>query len=230
MTIVVPESPKKAGRPKGSHGNGKTMAEIAGRERRKLAVIEFERRADEARSNASDISKITELRAQQRERKFELYAHQESKRAPQAQIDQRPTLWFLGFLAGVMFLATAALTADGTIGAAATAQFSIDWFGFLLFGAIEVSVLAFMLIYYVNGSRVDYEGNPEPATRWFVAMIAASTVAAGLSVYHAVDLYDFDVSSIEMWVGIVIRLTSTIFFVLISKGIASVIFAKAVRF
>ena len=229
MTMAVPE-PGKPGRPKGSRGNGKTMQEITAREKRKLALIEFERQAEEARSSANEIAKITAIRAQQRERKMELYEKQEVKRAPQFQIDQKPTLWLLAILAGVMFLTTAALTADGTIGAAASARYEVEWFGYLLFGAIEFAILTFMLIYYLKGSRVDYDGEQENATWWFVGMVAASAVAAGLSVYHVLDVYNFDLSSVEAWVGIAIRLTTTIFFVLISKGIASVLFAKAVRF
>jgi len=228
MTIAVSE--KQPGRPKGSSGNGKTIKEVAEREKRKLAMIEFERRSDEARSAVVEIAKIADLRARQRAAKFDLHEKQESRRAPQFQIDQSATLWMLSILAGVMFLATAALTADGTIGAAASARFGIEWFGYLLFGAIEMAILVFMLAYYVKGSRVDYDGNPEPAAQWFVAMIVASAVAALLSVYHVLDLYNFDIMSIDMWVGIVIRLTVTVFFVLVSKAVASVLFAKAVRF
>ena len=230
MTIVVqnPE-PSKGGRPVGSRGNGKTMKEIVAREQRKLAVIEMETRATEARAAAEDINKITALRAEQKARKLSLYEEQEAKRAPQFQIDQRPTLIGLAALAVVTFITSAILSADGTIGAGEAARFVHFSFGFILFGALEVAILAFMLMYYVNGSRVDHDGNPVRATQWFVAMIAAATVTVGLSVYHVLDLYAYDWLNIDMWVGIGIRLTVAVFFVIVSKGLATVLFAKAVR-
>lgn len=219
----------KGGRPPGIRGNGKTMKEIIAREQRKLAVIEMETRATEARAAAEDVNKITALRAQQKSRKHELYAEQEFRRAPQFQIDQRLTLWILVGLAVITFITTAILTADGTIGAAASARFAHPAFGFILFGSIEVAILAFMLMYYVNGSRVDYDGNSVVARPWFAAMIGTSAIAVGLSIYHVLDLYSYEWSSIDLWVGIGIRLTVSVLFVLISKGIATVLFARAVQ-
>ena len=76
MTVVIPQpqpDANKGGRPRGSRGNGKTMNEMIEREKRKLARIEMETRATEARAAAEDIARITELRAQQRERAAELY-------------------------------------------------------------------------------------------------------------------------------------------------------------
>jgi hypothetical protein len=224
MTIAT-----TAGRPKGSTGNGKTMKEIVAREERKLARIEFDRQADEARAEAENITRITAIRAQQRERKFDVYDKQEAKRAPQFQIDQSPILWLLISLAAVTFITTAMLTADGTIGAAAAAKFSVDWFGFVLFGVFEVATLAFMLMYYILGSRVDYEGKRVKSAQWFVAMVAASAITVGLSAYHVLDLYNYDLTNIDVWVGISIRVVASIFFVLVSKGIATALFAKSVQ-
>jgi hypothetical protein len=159
----------------------------------------------------------------------ERYAAQEAKRAPQAQIDQAVTLWVLIGLAAVTFVATAILTADGTIAAAEAASFAFDWMAFVLFGAVEVAILAFMLMYYVKGSRVEYDGTPVKAVQWFVAMVFAASVAVALSVYHVLDEYDFDFSDVDMYVGIVIRLVVSLLFVFVSKGLASTIFARAVR-
>lgn len=158
------------------------------------------------------------------------YAKQEAKRASQFQIDQPGTLFLLVGLAAFTFLTTAVLTADGTIGSSVAARFAFEWMGFLLFGAFEVAILAFMLMYYVLGSRINIEtGEREKATRWFVAMVAVSALTVLLSAYHVLDLYDYDWLSIDMWFGIGIRLAVSTLFVLVSKGISGVLFARAVR-
>lgn len=231
MTIVVPitPDPQPPAKRTTTHGNGKTLKEIKAREERSLARIEMQAKAAAALAVAEDAAKISELRAQQKARVTELYVKQEQARAPQFQIDQRPILWLLVTLAAITFVTTAILTADGTIGSAAAARYAEPWMGFVLFGAVEVAILAFMLIYYISGSRLEYDGTRTKSGRWFFAMIVASAVAVGLSVYHVLDLYEFDWLSVEMWVGIGIRLVTAVFFVVLSKGIASVLFAKAVQ-
>lgn len=235
MTVVPTSKPEVAvsgntgGRPRGSTGNGKSLKEIAAREERRLARLSAEQSIREAQAASADLNRISELRIAQRERKHTAYTQQEAKRAPQFQIDQRATLYLLGAFAAVMFITTAILSADGTIGAAASAHYAFPWFGYLLFGAVEVAVLVFMLTYYVLGSRVDHDGNPVKAGHWFFAMVIASFVAVGLSVFHVLDVYKFDWTSVEMWVGVGIRLATTVFFVIVSKAVATVLFAKAVR-
>lgn len=229
MTIE-PMSQPTPGRPKGSVGNGKTLKEIAAREERNLARMRTQQTIAEARNAAEDLGRIAELKAKQRARLHEQYNVQESKRAPQFQIDQTVTLWTLGALSAIMFIATAILSADGTIGAAITAHYAVSWFGYLLFGAVEIAVLVFMLTYYVLGSRIDYEGNPIKATPWFIAMIVAAGAAVALSVFHVLDVYRFDFTSIDLWVGVGIRLVTTVFFVIVSKALATVLFARAIQF
>ena len=182
----------------------------------------------EALAAAEDIAKITALRAEQRARVAELYAKQESARAPQFQIDQRVTLWTLSALAAIMFVAAAVLTADGTIGSAIAARFAWPWMGYLLFGVFEIAILVFMLLYYVRGSRVDYDGKRVSSLHWFAAMVFAASVTVAASAYHVMDLYNYDFASIDLWVGIGLRVIAALFFVLVSKGLASVIFAKSI--
>lgn len=226
MTIEVPmsqpEPVNKGGRPKGSTGNGKTAAERIARAKQTAAVQIAEAEAAAKQAEA-------QRRRDQVERTARLFTEQEAKRAPQFQIDQRATLTLLGALALVTFIATAILTADGTIGSSVAARFASPVFGFILFGAFEVAILAFMLIYYVLGSRIDNDGNPVKATRWFVAMIGAATITVALSVYHVLDLYNYEWLNVDMWVGIFIRLVVALFFVVVSKGIATVLFARAIR-
>lgn len=227
--VMMPEPTKKPGRPAGSRGNGKTLKEIAAREERSLARIQMEQQLTEARAAAEEITKITRLRAEQKALQTEAYVKQEAVRAPQFQIDQRPTLYLLGALAAIMFIAAAVLTADGTIGSAAAARFVEPWMGYLLFGVFEIAILVFMLLYYVTGSRVDYDGNRVPSVHWFWLMVFASTVTVIASAYHVMDVYDYEFTSIDLWVGIGLRVVAALFFVLVSKGIASVLFAKAVQ-
>lgn len=175
-------------------------------------------------------SNITIQQRQVEQQKHERYLTQEKARAPRVQIDQKITMYVLVVIGGLVFVATAALTADGTVGSAAAARYAVPWFSFLMFFATEVAVLGLLLIYYMVGSRVDDEtGEPNRAGRWFTGSVIASGIAAGLSVYHVLHLYGYDWLNVDMWVGSAIRLTTTVFFVVISKGLANVIFAKALR-
>lgn len=229
MTVVIP-TPNPPGRPKGSRGNGKTLKEIEARETRKLAQIEFQKKADAALADAEDAQRIAQLRSEQKARATEQYVKQEEARAPQFQIDTRFTLWLLGILAGIMFIAAAVLTADGTIGSSLAARFAAEWFGYLLFGVFEVAILVFMLLYYVTGSRIDIAtGERVKSEHWFWLMIFASAVTVAASAYHVMDLYEYDFNNIDLWVGIALRVVAALFFVLVSKGIASVLFAKAIQ-
>lgn len=225
--LVATPEPKP--QPRARRGNGKTARE-------KLARIEAARQVRAAEIEAQGQAARDKIRAEietRREaaqvRKFELYDEQEKARAPQFQIDQRGTLYLLGALAAVTFLATAILTADGTIGAAASARFAVPWFGYILFGAFEIAILAFMLMYYVLGSRVDYDGKRIKSTQWFVAMVVAAGFTVLLSAYHVLDVYGWEWTNVDMWIGIGIRLTVAVFFVAVSKGIATTIFAKSVN-
>lgn len=217
------------GRPKGVRGNGKSAKERIARAQREFEVEQHRADLEVKRVEAVLAQELAGRKAEQQKRVHDLYVRQEQNRAPQFQIDQRGTLILLAALGTIMFLTTAVLTADGTIGSSAAARYAFPWFGFLLFGAIEVAVLVFLLVYYVRGSRINYDGTPVKAAQWFVAMVAASVIAVAASVYHVLDLYDYDWLSVDMWVGVGLRLTTTIFFVLIAKAVATVLFAKAVR-
>lgn len=228
LSTTSPAS-RTGGRPVGSRGNGKTQNEKIARAKRNFEVEKTEIAIEAERAQIAVLRAVEKRKEEQQARVDKLYNTQESKRAPQMQIDQPVTLWVLVGLAIITFLATALLTADGTIGAAAAARFATDWMGFVVFGVFEVATLAFMLMYYVRGSRIDIiTGKQVNSSQWFVAMVFASIITVGLSAYHVLDLYDYDIANIDVWVGIGIRVTASLFFVLISKGIAGVLFAKAI--
>lgn len=236
MTVVVPVNPeRRRGRPSGASGNGKTIREMEERVKKidaqvaikhRLAQANLEIKAAESRAEMAIA--IADRRKAQADRVIETYEAQEVVRAPQLQIDQKPIFWILIVIAGAVFLSTALLTADGTIGAAESARFGIDWFSYILFFVFEASTLGFMLMYYIRGSRIDIiTGQRVKASQWFVAMLISAILTVVLSTYHVLDLYGYAWGSIDMWFGIGIRITAATFFVIISKGIAGVIFAKA---
>ena len=220
-------------------GNGKThnerLARIARRSEasqmeiaESRAVRKAQLDADMERSRANIAVQIAERTTSQAQRVIDKYEAQETARAPQLQIDQKPVFWVMLSLGILVFLATAILTADGTIGAATSARFGVAQFAYILFFVFEAATLLFMLFYYVRGSRIDIiTGKRVPAAQWFVAMVFASIFTVALSAYHVLDLYEYDWESIDMWVGIGIRIVASVFFVLTSKGIAGVLFAKA---
>jgi len=232
MTIVTqnPQPPERApGRPKGSRGNGKTAREKIIRIENATLVRQAEIAAQAQEARDKILSQVEARRAQQADRVFSTYEKQEVKRSPQFQIDQRGTLLLLVGLAIVMFITTAILTADGTVGSAGAAQFFSPVLGFVLFGAFEVGILVFLLLYYIRGSRIDIiTGKRVKAIQWFVAAVAVSAITVALSAYHVLDLYDYDYSNIDLWVGIAIRVAVSVLFVVVSKGIAGVLFAQAI--
>lgn len=233
MTIVNidPAQPpaRRGGRPKGSTGNGKTAQEKKARALRNFEVERTEIEISAQRDQLEIVRDLESARLGQKRRVMGLFTEQERKRAPQFQIDQRGTLYLLIGLAAFTFLTNALLTADGTIGAAAAARFGISWFSYILFGSFEVGILATMLMYYIRGSRVDMvTGKRVRAGQWFAVMVALSILTVSLSAYHVLDLYKYDFTSINMYVGIGIRLAVSVLFVIVAKGIAGVLFAKAV--
>lgn len=231
VQIDPPQPPERRGpgRPAGSRGNGKTAKEKIARIENAQLVRAAEVRAMAAEAKLKIIQQVEERRAKQGDRVFDTYEAQETKRSPQFQIDQKGTLYLLVGLAVVMFLTTAVLTADGTIGSAGAARFISPVLGFVLFGAFEVGILVFLLLYYIRGSRINIiTGKRVKSIQWFIAAVAVSALTVALSAYHVMDLYEYDWSSIDLYVGIGIRVAVSVLFVLISKGIAGVLFAQAI--
>lgn len=149
---------------------------------------------------------------------------QEQKRAHRFQIDQNGTLYLLVTLVGLSFLATAALTADGTIASAAYAQLQFGWMSVLYFAALEIAALAFLILYLVIGSR-----EAERPALWFKLLVADTILIVGTNVFHVLDAYGFDWDSPELWAGVVLRSVVPVFFVLLGHGLSEAVFAKAVK-
>jgi hypothetical protein len=167
----------------------------------------------------------------QRAALIERYERQESKRAVPVQIDQPGTLYVLIALSGVTFLSSAALVANGTIAVAEFIGLAYGWMGWLAFGAVEVVILAFLLGYLVIGSKSDpITGAPRTDGRvWFGAMVAFSAITIFANAFHTLEFWDFVWVEPRMWMGVVLATAIPLSFILVSKMLASAVFAKAIN-
>lgn len=160
------------------------------------------------------------------------YIQQEAKRATRQQIDQPATLKILIALTVLSFVSSAVLVAEGT---ALVAQYMIfpkgfESFGYLVFGSVEVAILALMLLYLLVGSRPDEldPSKPAPANRWFVAMGVFVGITVLCQVFKTLDGWEYAWTEPKMWVGIVLSTIVPLSYVLISKGLSTAVFARAI--
>lgn len=182
-------------------------------------------------------SKAAEKQARYRNNKnavqkqnMERYLQQESKRATRPQIDQNGTLYLSIALSVITFLASAALVANGTIAVAIFMGLAADWLAWLVFGALEVAILTFLLFYLMIGSRSEEQGGGEKSARlWFRLMVAFSGIVILANGFHAVEYWDFQWAEPRMYVGMVLAMIVPLSYVLVSKGLSTVVFAKPIK-
>jgi hypothetical protein len=155
---------------------------------------------------------------------------QEKKRAQRWQIDQNGTLIVLGILAVVSFIGSAILVADGTVHVAQFMILGAEWMGFMVFASIEVAILALMLLYLLVGSRPDEldPSKPANATRWFVAMSVFVGITVISQVFKTIDGWGYEWAEPRMWVGVLLSVIVPLSYVLISKGLSTAVFARAI--
>lgn len=160
------------------------------------------------------------------------YIAQEAKRATRWQIDQNGTLIGLAVLAGLSFIGSVIVTLDGTVKVAVdTMRYGEEvWKGYAVYAAIEVAILALLVIYLVVGSRPSEKDPNKPATSWgwFVAMLAFSGVTVLSQVFKVLTAWEFEWSSPSMYVGILLSIVVPLSYVLISKALSTVVFARAI--
>lgn len=158
------------------------------------------------------------------------YIAQERKRATRQQIDQPATLNILISLTVASFLASAVLVAEGTALVAQYMVLPFAWFGYLVFGSVEVAILALMLLYLLIGSRPDEADPTKPgkATRWFVAMSVFVGITIICQVFKTLDGWDYAWTEPRMWVGVLLSTVVPLSYVLISKGLSTAVFARAI--
>lgn len=151
------------------------------------------------------------------------YEEQERKRAPRVQIDQSPVLWLLEALVAVSFAATVVLVANGTYAVSQFIGLPLEWLGWLVFFGIEVMVLISLLFYLILESRGDN------SKMWFGIMIGYSVVTIITNAFHTLEFWEFAWLEPRMWAGVVLSTAVPLSFVLATKGLSSVVFAKAIR-
>jgi hypothetical protein len=160
----------------------------------------------------------------------ERYIKQESKRATRPQIDQNGTLYLAIVLSVITFLASAALVANGTIGVAVFMGLAYDWLAWLVFGALEVAILTFLLFYLMIGSRSEDQGGGEKvAELWFRLMVGFSAIVIVANGFHTLEFWNFAWQEPRMYVGAALSMIVPLSYVLVSKGLSTVVFAKSIK-
>lgn len=158
------------------------------------------------------------------------YLQQESRRATRPQIDQNGTLYLSIALTVITFLASAALVANGTIAVAAYMGLAYEWLAWLVFGALEVAILTFLLFYLMIGSRsVEQGGGDRAAAPWFALMVSWSAIVIIANGFHAIEFWNFDWTEPRLYVGTLLAMIVPLSYVLVSKGLSTVVFAKPIK-
>jgi hypothetical protein len=175
-------------------------------------------------------AKYRNNKASVQKQNYERYLAQESKRAPRPQIDQNATLYLSIVLTVITFLASAALVANGTIAVATFMGLAFEWLAWLVFGALEVAILTFLLFYLMIGSRSEDQGGGDKAARpWFGLMIGFSAIVILANGFHAIEYWDYDWNEPRLYVGMILAMVVPLSYVLVSKGLSTVVFAKPIK-
>lgn len=186
------------------------------------ARVKPEPKKNATRTVYDDRREIKDIQKRVREQKIQRYERQETKRATRMQIDQNVTLWLLVGLAAVTFVTSAILTAAGTVDVAIESmQLPAPWMALLVFGAIEVAILVFLLVYILRGSRGQSAGH------WFFAMIGAASVTVAAQIYHVARGHNFDLTNPDLYAGTILAVVIALSFVLVSKAVAGSVFSES---
>jgi hypothetical protein len=162
-------------------------------------------------------------------RKLEMYAKQESKRAAKVQVDQRLVLWAWILGIGVAFVSSAIVSFNGITSVAFFVGLSQDWMAGLFFFFVEIMYLLFLVAYLVLSSRIDENGKPEKTWGSIAGMIAFGGIAVLANAFHTLDYWEFAWLSPQMWAGLVLSISAPIAIIAASKMASRVVFAKAIK-
>jgi cation transport ATPase len=162
-------------------------------------------------------------------RKLEMYAKQESKRAAKVQVDQRLVLWAWILGIGVAFVSSAIVSFNGITSVAFFVGLSQDWMAGLFFFFVEIMYLLFLVAYLVLSSRIDENGKPEKTWGSIAGMIAFGGIAVLANAFHTLDYWEFAWLSPQMWAGLVLSVSAPIAIIAASKMASRVVFAKAIK-
>ena len=159
----------------------------------------------------------------------ELYAIQESKRAPKIQVDQKFVLVAWLIAVGIAFVSSAIVSFNGITSVAEFVGLSATWMASLFFFFIELMYLIFLVAYLVLASRVDDDGNPEKTGGALWGMIAFAAIAVGANAFHTLDFWNWELTEPRMWAGIVLSVAAPLAIISASKMASRVVFAKAIK-
>lgn len=159
----------------------------------------------------------------------ELYALQESKRAPKIQVDQKLILWSWLVAVGIAFISSAIVSFNGITSVAEFVGLSATWMAGLFFFFIELMYLIFLVAYLVLASRVDDDGNPEKTGGALWGMISFAAIAVGANAFHTLDYWQWDLTNPQMWAGVVLSVAAPVAIISASKMASRVVFARAIR-
>lgn len=162
-------------------------------------------------------------------RKLEMYAKQESKRAAKVQVDQKVVMWswIVGIL--VAFLTSAIVSFNGITSVAFFVGLSQDWMAGLFFFFVEIMYLLYLIAYLVLSSRIDENGKPEKTGGAIVGMIAFGGIAVLANGFHTLDYWNWDTLEPRMWAGVILSISAPIAIISASKMASRVVFAKAIK-
>jgi hypothetical protein len=158
----------------------------------------------------------------------ELYAIQESKRAPKIQVDQKVVLLTWLIAVGIAFISSAIVSFNGITSVAEFVGLSASWMASLFFFFIELMYLIFLVAYLVLASRVDDDGKPEKTGGALWGMISFAAIAVAANAFHTLDFWDWDLVEPRMWAGIVLSVAAPIAIISASKMASRVVFARAI--
>ena len=172
-----------------------------------------------------------ELAAQKKAEKVksDLYAKQESKRAPKVQVDQGIVLWtwIIGIV--IAFVSSGIVSFNGITAVAEYVGLSAPWMATLFFFFIELMYVLFLVAYLVLRSRIDENGKPERSGGAFWGMFMFGAIAVGANGFHTLDFWQYEWTNPQMWAGIILSIAAPIAIISASKMASRVVFAKAIN-
>jgi hypothetical protein len=172
-----------------------------------------------------------ELAAQKKAEKVksDLYAKQESKRAPKVQVDQGIVLWtwIIGIV--IAFVSSGIVSFNGITAVAEYVGLSAPWMATLFFFFIELMYVLFLVAYLVLRSRIDENGKPERSGGAFWGMFMFGAIAVAANGFHTLDFWQYEWTNPQMWAGIILSVAAPIAIISASKMASRVVFAKSIQ-
>jgi hypothetical protein len=203
-----------------------TEKDIMNTEKEQVAIDDL---VDKYNKAVEEEQKKLSYEASPKAKRKELYALQESKRAPKIQVDQKLVLWAWLFAVGIAFISSAIVSFNGITSVSEFVGLSAPWMASLFFFFIELMYLIFLVAYLVLASRVDEDGEPEKTAGALWGMISFAAIAVAANAFHTLDYWSWDFTNPQMWAGVILSVAAPIAIISASKMASRVVFAKAIK-